>query len=194
VAMHAVRESLLQRQAQAAGLPLWTLPLPWPCPNENYEALLDGVFERARAEGVDAIAYGDLFLEDIRAYREARHAGTGIEALFPLWGRPTGALAREMIDGGLRAVLTCVDPKRLDASFAGRAFDASLLRDLPPDVDPCGENGEFHTFVHAGPMFPAPIAITSGEIVEREGFVFADVLPSSNEQELIDPLMENCSR
>jgi uncharacterized protein (TIGR00290 family) len=177
VAMHAVREALLQRQAQAAALPLWTLPLPWPCPNETYEALLDGVFERARAEGVDAIAYGDLFLEDIRAYREARHAGTGVEALFPLWGRPTDALAREMIDGGLRAVLTCVDPKRLVASFAGRAFDDSLLRDLPAGVDPCGENGEFHTFVHAGPMFASPIPITNGEVVEREGFVFADVLP-----------------
>lgn len=175
VAMHAVREDLLQRQAQAAGLPLWTLPLPWPCPNDIYESLLDGVFARARAEGVDAIAYGDLFLADIRAYREARHAGTGIEALFPLWARPTDALAREMIAGGVRAVLTCVDPKRLDASFAGRAFDASLLRDLPPGVDPCGEHGEFHTFVHAAPVFAAPIAIASGDVVERDGFVFADV-------------------
>ena len=175
VAMHAVREALLQRQAHAAGLSLWTLPLPWPCPNETYEALLDGVFARARAAGVDAIAYGDLFLADIRAYREARHAGTGIEALFPLWGRPTAALAREMIDGGLRAVLTCVDPKQLDASFAGRAFDATLLRDLPAGVDPCGENGEFHTFAWAGPMFAAPIATTPGDVVARDGFVFADL-------------------
>ena len=177
VAMHAVREALLQRQAQAAGLPLWTLPLPWPCPNDTYEALLDGVFERARAEGVDAIAYGDLFLQDIRAYREARHAGTGIEPLFPLWARPTDALAREMLAGGLRAVLTCVDPKQLDAAFAGRTFDASLLRDMPPNVDPCGENGEFHTFAFAGPMFKAPIPISPGEVVARDGFVFADVLP-----------------
>jgi uncharacterized protein (TIGR00290 family) len=179
VAMHAVREVLLQRQAEALGLPLWTLPLPWPCPNDAYESLMTDVFTRARAEGIEAIAYGDLFLADIRAYREARHAGTGIAPLFPLWARPTAALAREMVDGGLRAVLTCVDPKQLDASFAGRDFDAALLRELPPGVDPCGEQGEFHTFVHAGPMFAAPIAITRGEVVARDGFVFADVLPDS---------------
>jgi uncharacterized protein (TIGR00290 family) len=177
VAMHAVREALLQRQAHATGLPLWTLPLPWPCPNDTYEARMSGVFARARDEGIDAIAYGDLFLADIRAYRESRHAGTGIEPLFPLWERPTAGLAREMVDGGLRAVLTCVDPQRLDASFAGREFDEALLRDLPPGVDPCGEHGEFHTFVHAGPMFAAPIAICRGEVVARDGFVFADVLP-----------------
>jgi uncharacterized protein (TIGR00290 family) len=178
VAMHAVREALLRRQAVAAGLPLWTVPLPWPCPNETYEQLLDAVFARARAEGIDAIAYGDLFLEDIRAYREARHAGTGIEALFPLWRQPTPELARAMVDAGLRAVLTCVDPKQLDPAFAGRDFDAGLLRELPPGVDPCGERGEFHTFVHAGPMFSAPIAIRTGEVVARDGFVFADVLPA----------------
>jgi diphthamide synthase (EF-2-diphthine--ammonia ligase) len=173
-----VREALLQAQAEAAGLPLWTVPLPWPCPNDTYEALMTGVFARAQAERIDAIAYGDLFLADIRAYREARHAGTGIAAVFPLWQRPTGELARAMIDGGLRACLTCVDPKQLDGAFAGRDFDTDLLRDLPPSVDPCGENGEFHTFVHAGPMFAAPIAIRKGEVVERDGFVFADVLPS----------------
>jgi uncharacterized protein (TIGR00290 family) len=177
VAMHAVREALLARQAAAAGLPLWTIPLPWPCPNDTYETLMTGVFDRARAEGIAAIAYGDLFLADIRAYREARHAGTGIDALFPLWQLPTAQLARAMIDGGLRASLTCVDPKQLDASFAGRDFDAALLRDLPASVDPCGENGEFHTFAHAGPMFAAPIAIRKGEVVAREGFVFADLLP-----------------
>jgi uncharacterized protein (TIGR00290 family) len=177
VAMHAVREALLEQQADAADLPLWTVPLPWPCPNETYEGLMNAVFVRARAEGIDAIAYGDLFLEDIRAYREARHAGTGIEALFPLWRQPTAGLARSMIDGGLRAILTCVDPKQLDASFAGRDFDADLLRELPPGVDPCGERGEFHTFVHAGPMFAAPIPIRKGEVVEREGVVFADVVP-----------------
>jgi uncharacterized protein (TIGR00290 family) len=178
VAMHAVREALLRQQAAAAGLPLWTVPLPWPCPNETYAALMDAVFARARAEGIDAIAYGDLFLDDIRAYREARHVGTGIEALFPLWRQPTGALARAMIDAGLRASLTCVDPKQLDPAFAGRDFDADLLRALPPGVDPCGERGEFHTFVHAGSMFAAPIAIRKGEVVTRDGFVFADVLPA----------------
>jgi uncharacterized protein (TIGR00290 family) len=177
VAMHAVREALLERQAAAAGLPLWTIPLPWPCPNDTYETLMTGVFDRARAEGIAAIAYGDLFLADIRAYREARHAGTGIDALFPLWQLPTAQLARAMIDGGLRASLTCVDPKQLDASFAGRDFDAALLRDLPASVDPCGENGEFHTFAHAGPMFAAPIAIRKGDVVEHDGFVFADLLP-----------------
>jgi uncharacterized protein (TIGR00290 family) len=177
VAMHAVREALLARQAAAAGLPLWTIPLPWPCPNDTYETLMTGVFDRARAEGIAAIAYGDLFLADIRAYREARHAGTGIDALFPLWQLPTAQLARAMIDGGLRASLTCVDPKQLDASFAGRDFDAALLRDLPASVDPCGENGEFHTFAHAGPMFAAPIAIRKGDVVEHDGFVFADLLP-----------------
>jgi uncharacterized protein (TIGR00290 family) len=178
VAMHAVREALLRQQAAAAGLPSWTVPLPWPCPNETYEQLLGAVFARAKTEGVDAIAYGDLFLDDIRAYREARHAGTGVDALFPLWGQDTAVLARSMVDAGLRAILTCVDPRQLDAAFAGRDFDAGLLRDLPPGVDPCGERGEFHTFVHAGPMFDAPIAVRTGEVVARDGFVFADVLPA----------------
>jgi uncharacterized protein (TIGR00290 family) len=178
VAMHAVREELLERQAAAAGLPLWKVPLPWPCPNDAYEALMAGVFERAHAEGIDAIAYGDLFLADIRAYREARHAGTGIGALFPLWEQPTAALARAMLDGGLRARLTCVDPAQLDGAFAGREFDAALLRALPANVDPCGEHGEFHTFAHAGPMFAAPIPIRPGEVVARDGFVFADLLPA----------------
>jgi uncharacterized protein (TIGR00290 family) len=177
VAMHAVRETLLARQAAAAGLPLWTVPLPWPCPNDTYEALMTDVFARAQAEGIAAIAYGDLFLQDIRAYREARHAGTGIGALFPLWQQPTAALARTMLDGGLRARLTCVDPKQLDGAFAGREFADDLLRELPPSVDPCGENGEFHTFAHAGPMFAAPVAIEAGDVVTRDGFVFADLLP-----------------
>jgi uncharacterized protein (TIGR00290 family) len=176
VAMHAVREEWLARQAAAVGLPVWTLPLPWPCPNDTYESLLDGVFARASDEGIDAIAYGDLFLADIRAYREARHAGTGIAALFPLWGRPTEALARAMIDGGLRATLTCVDPKALEASFAGREFDDALLRDLPDTVDPCGENGQFHTFAWAGPMFAEPVSVRPGEVIERDGFVFADLV------------------
>ena len=177
VAMHAVRDELLDRQAAAAGLPVWKVQLPWPCSNEEYEALMSGVFERARAEGIDEIAYGDLFLEDVRAYREARHAGTGIGARFPLWGVPTATLARSMFDGGLRATITCVDPRQLDPSFAGRPFDAALLAELPPEVDPCGERGEFHTFAHAGPMFAGPVAVEPGEIVHRDGFAFADLVP-----------------
>jgi uncharacterized protein (TIGR00290 family) len=177
VAMHAVREELLDRQALAAGLPVWKVPLPWPCSNEDYEALMTGVFERARTERSDEIAYGDLFLDDIRAYREARHAGTGIGLRFPLWGSDTRVLAQDMLAGGLRATITCVDPRQLAASFAGRPFDQALLDDLPPAVDPCGERGEFHTFAHAGPMFAAPVEVVPGEIVERDGFVFADLLP-----------------
>ena len=178
VAMHAVRDELLDRQARAAGLPVRKVMLPWPCSNADYEALMTGVFEWASSEGIDEIAYGDLFLEDIRAYREARHAGTGIAARFPLWGMPTSELARSMIAGGLRATITCVDPKQLDAAFVGRAFDETLLAQLPPTVDPCGERGEFHTFAHVGPMFAAPIAVTPGEIVERDGFAFADLVPA----------------
>jgi len=177
VAMHAVREELLDRQAAAAGLPVWKVPLPSPCSNEEYEALMTGVFDRARKEGIAEIAYGDLFLEDIRAYREARHAGTGIGLRFPLWGMPTRELAQSMLAGGLRATLTCVDPRQLSADFVGRAFDEALLEDLPPGVDPCGERGEFHTFAHAGPMFAAPLAVMPGEIVQRDGFAFSDLLP-----------------
>ena len=177
VAMHAVREQLLDLQAEAAGLPLWKIPLPWPCPNETYEGLMAGLMDRARAEGIQDIAYGDLFLADIRAYREARHAGTGIGTRFPLWQIPTSDLGRTMIAGGLRARLTCVDPKQLPPAFAGREFDEQLLDELPGTVDPCGENGEFHTFAWDGPMFESPLAIRSGEIVERDGFVFADLLP-----------------
>jgi len=175
VAMHGVRESLLERQAEAAGLPLWKVPLPHPCPNEAYDAAMTRLVERARAAGVTAMAFGDLFLEDVRAYRERQLAGTGIEPLFPLWGRATDALAREMVAGGLRARLVCVDPRQLDAGFAGRVFDAALLADLPPGVDPCGERGEFHTFCTAGPMFRTPLACEPGEVVERDGFVFADL-------------------
>ena len=178
VAMHAVREELLDRQARAAGLPVWKVQLPWPCSNDEYEALMTGVFDRAKTEAIDEIAYGDLFLEDIRAYREARHAGTGIAPRFPLWGRPTRELARDMLAGGLRATITCVDPRQLSAAFVGRAFDQSLLDELPPDVDPCGERGEFHTFAHAGPMFASPLAVVPGEIVERDGFAFADLVPA----------------
>ena len=175
VAMHAVRERLLDLQALSAGLPLWKVPLPWPCPNGTYEGLMAGVLGRCRLEGIQAVAYGDLFLEDIRAYREARHADTGIGTLFPLWRVPTGRLAGEMIAGGLKAILTCVDPKQLEGSFAGRDFDARLLADLPAAVDPCGEHGEFHTFAWDGPMFERPVPVEKGDVVIRDGFVFADL-------------------
>ena len=177
VAMHAVRRTLLERQADAAALPLVTARLPWPCTNSEYEAVMAQALDEARQQfSITHVAFGDLFLEDVRAYRERQLAGTGLTPLFPLWASPTNALAREMIQGGLSAVLTCVDPRRLPASFAGRVFDERLLRDLPDGVDPCGENGEFHTFASAGPMFRVPIAVTAGEVVEREGFVFADLL------------------
>lgn len=179
VAMHAVRESLLEAQAEAAGLPLWKVEIPWPCPNEAYEAAMAAACARAVAEGIEAIAFGDLFLEDVRDYRIQKLAGTGLRPLFPLWGRPTDQLATEMIAGGLKATLTCVDPKVLDPSFAGRDFDATLLADLPAGVDPCGERGEFHSFAWDGPMFRHPLPIRRGEVVEREGFVFADLLPEA---------------
>jgi len=178
VAMHAVRSELLRAQAAAAGLPLWPVPIPWPCSNDAYEAAMAAALQRARGEGVEAVAFGDLFLEDIRRYREDRMAPTGLKPLFPLWGRPTAPLAREMIAGGLRARLTCVDPRSLDAGFAGRDFDAALLADLPATVDPCGERGEFHTFAYDGPMFSRPVPIRSGEVIARDGFVFADLVPA----------------
>lgn len=174
VAMHAVRRSVLEAQAVSAGLPLDIIEIPYPCPNEAYAAAMAAFLERARAKGVEAMAFGDLFLEDIRAYREERLAGTGMTPLFPLWGRNTAELAHEMIAGGLEARLTCVDPKKLDRRFAGRAFDTALLSDLPEGLDPCGENGEFHTLVVAGPMFGSRLEVTAGEVVERDGFVFAD--------------------
>ena len=175
VAMHAVREELLEAQASALGLPLIKVPIPSPCSNEEYERAMGAVMERARADGIDAVAFGDLYLEDIRRYRQERLAPTGIGALFPLWGLPTAALAREMVGAGLRAHVTCVDPRRLDPSFAGRTFDAAFLDDLPEGVDPCGENGEFHSFAYAGPMFREPLAIEPGVVIERDGFTFADV-------------------
>jgi uncharacterized protein (TIGR00290 family) len=184
VAMHGFREQLLHEQAEAAGLPLWEVPLPWPCSNEHYEEAMAAACVRAIAERVDAIAFGDLFLEDIRAYREAKLAPTGLEPLFPCWQIPTDELAREMIGAGVRAHLVCVDPRQLDAGFAGRVFDEGLLAELPPSVDPCGERGEFHTFVSAGPMFAQggrsrSIEVRRGDTVERDGFVYADLLPAS---------------
>jgi uncharacterized protein (TIGR00290 family) len=177
VAMHAVREELLDAQAEAAGLPLIKVVLPQhPCSNEQYEQVMRDAIARAQAEGITRMAFGDLFLEDVRRYREQTLAGTGIQPLFPLWGQPTGQLANRMIAAGLRARLTCVDPKQLAPTFAGRTFDEWLLEDLPDGVDPCGERGEFHTFAYAGPMFSEPIPIVPGQIVTRDGFVFADVL------------------
>jgi uncharacterized protein (TIGR00290 family) len=175
VAMHAVRRALLEQQADAAGLPLWTVPLPWPCSDEQYESRMRDLCSRAVGEGVEAIAFGDLFLADIRAYREKQLQGTGLEPLFPVWHIPTPQLAGSMIAAGLRAKITCIDPKALPREFAGRDFDSGFLADLPEQVDPCGENGEFHSFVYDGPMFAQPIPVQAGEIVERDGFIFADL-------------------
>jgi|SRR6266540_22058 len=176
VAMHAVRTELLEAQAVALGIPLSRIPIPWPCSNEKYEEAMSGAVERARDAGVSIIAFGDLFLEDIRRYRIEKLAGSGLTPVFPIWGLPTDILARDMVGGGLRARLTCIDPQKLAPSFAGREFDGALLRDLPASVDPCGERGEFHTFAYDGPMFDRPVPLQAGEIVEREGFVFADFL------------------
>jgi diphthamide synthase (EF-2-diphthine--ammonia ligase) len=175
VAMHAVRRALVRAQADAAALPLTEVALPWPCTNEEYEARLGAAVREATADGFTHVAFGDLFLEDVRRYREERLAGSGLTPLFPLWGRPTRALADEMLRGGLRATLSCVDTRQLAGSFAGREYDAALVAELPPEVDPCGERGEFHTFAWAGPMFAAPLPVAAGERVERDGFVFVDL-------------------
>jgi len=184
VAMHGFRESLLDMQGEAAGLPLWKVPLPWPCSNEVYEAAMEAACAKAVEQKLYGIAFGDLYLEDIRVYRIAKLAPTGLMPIFPCWRIPTDQLARDMIASGMKAHLTCVDPRRLDKSFAGREFDEQLLRDLPASCDPCGENGEFHSFVSAGPMFRGnagsrSIEVTRGEVVERDGFVYADLLPVS---------------
>jgi uncharacterized protein (TIGR00290 family) len=176
VAMHAVRRQLLELQAQALGLPLFTVEIPSPCSNEIYEHSFGGALRRARADGITHVVFGDLFLQDIRAYREAQLAPLDLTPVFPLWGRETRALAADMIASGIRARLTCVDPRHLDRSFAGRSFDEQLLADLPPTVDPCGERGEFHTFVTHSPRFASPLTVNTGDIVERDGFVFADLL------------------
>lgn len=174
VAMHAVRVDLLRRQAQAAGLPLHLIEIPYPCSNEQYAAVMTDFMEHARNDEVRYMAFGDLYLQDVRRYREERMQGSGIEPVFPLWGRPTRELLQEMLAGGLRACLTCVDPRVLPAEFAGCELTPALLQRLPSGIDPCGENGEFHTFVFAGPMFAHPLDIERGEVVERDGFVFAD--------------------
>ena len=175
VAMHAVRVQLLDAQAEALNLPVWKVPIPSPCANDVYERAMADTVARAVADGFTHIAFGDLFLEDIRQYREERLAGSGLTPLFPLFGADTTALARQMVDAGLAARITCVDPRVLDRRFAGRDFDAAFLADLPPTVDPCGERGEFHSFAYAGPMFRSTIPIQGGEIVDRDGFVFADL-------------------
>ena len=178
VSMHAVRGEILRAQAEAAGLPLCRVPIPAPCPNEVYRQAMARAVEEAKAEGVTRMIFGDLFLEDVRRYRQEQLAGTGITPHFPLWGRPTGGLAREMIAAGLVAHLTCLDPTKVPRELAGRVFDQDLLARLPEDVDPCAENGEFHTCVTAGPMFSRPIPVTVGETVDRDGFVFTDLVPA----------------
>jgi uncharacterized protein (TIGR00290 family) len=180
VAMHAVRRTLVKAQAERTGLPLWPVELPWPCSNAIYEGLMETVCRRAVGEQITEIAFGDLFLRDIRAYRERQLQGTGLAPLFPIWGLPTCELAREMIREGVKAKLTCVDPSKLDGSLAGAEFDNALLEALPPGVDPCGENGEFHTFVYDAPVFSQPIRVCDGEVVERDGFFFADMLPAGS--------------
>ncbi|HEX4022358.1 MAG TPA: ATP-binding protein [Acidobacteriaceae bacterium] len=176
VAIHGFREELLDSQASATSLPVWKIPLPYPCTNADYETRMQAVCERAVQEGFDAVAFGDLFLEDIRAYRVERLAGTGLEPLFPIWGIPTDQLARQMVAAGLRARITCVNPRHLPASFCGRVFDSTFLADLPATVDPCGERGEFHSFACAGPMFTHPISVEHTLTVEREGFVYGEIV------------------
>jgi uncharacterized protein (TIGR00290 family) len=180
VAMHAVRRSLVQAQARAAGIPLWDVDLPWPCSNADYESIMGETCKSAVRAGIECIAFGDLFLTDIRAYREKQLENSRLRPIFPVWGIPTRELALAMIKSGVRAKLTCIDSKLLAPEFAGREFNEQLLSDLPPEVDPCGENGEFHTFAYAGPMFERDLPVELGEIVSRDGFVFADLSLSQN--------------
>jgi uncharacterized protein (TIGR00290 family) len=176
VSIHGVREEVLHAQLAAAGLPAWRVPIPYPCSNETYEARMGAAVAAATCDGITHIIFGDLFLTDVRAYREQKLAGTGIAPIFPLWGRPTAALAREMIASGLEARLVSVDRTKLDSSFAGRNFDQTLLTDLPDGIDPCGENGEFHTCVVAAPVFSHRIDVVPGDVVERDGFAYCDLL------------------
>jgi uncharacterized protein (TIGR00290 family) len=178
VAMHAVRRELVERQAAGTGLPLWGVPLPWPCSNEQYESVMARTCAQAAAEGIEGVAFGDLFLEEVREYREKQMRNTGLEPIFPLWGLPTHALAEEMIAAGMGAKLTCIDTAKLDRSFVGRDFDAALLSALPGEVDPCGERGEFHSFVYRGPMFSTVLPVSVGQTVVHDQFVFADLMAS----------------
>ena len=187
VAVHAVRSELLEAQARATGLPLHTIPLPYPCPNAVYEAALAAFAARAAGEGVSHFAFGDLFLEDIRRYRERQFAGLGVELLFPLWGLPTRALAEEMVASGLRAWITCVDSRQAPREWAGRIFGPQFVAQIPAGIDPCGERGEFHTFAFEGPMFDAPIGTRVGDVSERDGFVYADVLHEARVLQLQHP-------
>jgi uncharacterized protein (TIGR00290 family) len=177
VAMHAVRRTLVEQQAAAVGIPLWPVSLPWPCSNQQYESIMAATCTQALAEEIEGIAFGDLFLEDVRAYRIRQLSGTGLEPIFPLWGRPTDRLAHEMVRNGLDAILTSVDTRKLDAKFAGRCFDEDFLSDLPAGIDPCGENGEFHSFVCAGPMFTSEIKVAAGKTVLCDQFAFIDLIP-----------------
>jgi uncharacterized protein (TIGR00290 family) len=181
VAMHAVRVNLLQEQAKSIGLPLHIIPIPYPCSNTEYESVMTAFIDKARQERIECFAFGDLYLEDIRKYREDRLQGSGITPIFPLWGIPTAQLSRTMVSSGLKARISCIDPKRLTSEFAGREYNTAFLEALPANVDPCGENGEFHSFAFDGPMFQYPIDISLGEIVERDGFVFADLLSAGLE-------------
>lgn len=177
VAMHAVRRTLLEAQADSLGLPLHVVELPWPCPNDVYEERMSAAVEAASESGAERMIFGDLYLADVRRYREQMLAGTGLQPVFPLWEQPTAQVAKEIIATGIRAVLTCVDPGQAPPDLVGRWYDDDLVASLPPGVDPCGENGEFHTFVVEGPEFRQPLDVHVGEIVERDGFVFADVVP-----------------
>lgn len=177
VAMHGVRIDLVRRQAEHVGLPIHLIPIPHPCTDDEYASIMEDFVERARQEGIDCFAFGDLLLDDVRRYREAKLADTGIEPLFPLWGLPTGELSREMVSGGLRAIITCLDPQHLSAELAGQEYDAAFLDRIPAGIDPCGENGEFHTFAFDGPMFQEAVGVRVGETISRDGFVFTDLLP-----------------
>lgn len=189
VAMHGTRRAVVEVQAEAAGLPLRVVPLPWPCSNEQYEAAMRGACAQAVADGIEVMAFGDLFLEDVRMYREEKLAGTGLTPVFPLWGKPTDALVREMLAAGVRARIVCLDPKKLSREFAGRDLDEAMLAAMPKGCDPCAERGEFHTVAYAGPMFREAIPVESGEVVERDGFVFADVKVVANFERNIEAFL-----